>query len=84
MLTVLPVEVHLPLVFLLALQSLVHLLHHPLTSLRPMQEATRTCLLHHLCAHKPRQLTEPIRAVHNGVTVATLSIPQQEIAVYGG
>lgn len=83
MLTVLHVEAHLPLVLLLSLQGLVHLLPHPLTGLCPVQEATRARFLHHLSAHKPRQLAEAVRAVHDGVTLATLGIPKKEVAVWG-
>jgi hypothetical protein len=48
-----------------------------------VQEATCACFLHHLSAHKPCQLAEAVRAVHDGVTLATLGIPKKEVAVCG-
>lgn len=81
-LTVFSIEADLPLVLLLALQGFVHLLDHILTGLIPMEEVACAHLLHHLCPHKAGQLTEPIWAVHDGVTVMTLSVSQEEITVW--
>lgn len=80
-LTVFPVEAHLPLVLLLALQGFVHLLDQALVGLGPVQEAAGAGLLHHLRPHEAGQLTEAVRTVDDGVVVATLGISQQEVAV---
>ena len=75
-LTVFPIEVDLSLVLLLALQSFVYLLDHALNGLCSMEKAAGASFLHHLGPNKSGQLTKPVRAVHDGVTMATLSIPQ--------
>lgn len=74
LLTILSVEADLSLVFLLALQGFVNLLDHSFTSLSSIEEAAGASFLHHLGPNKARQLTKPIRAVHDGVAMATLSI----------
>lgn len=84
MLTTLPIEAHLPLVLLLALQSFVHLLDYTLMGLGSVEEAAGTSFLHHLAPNKAGQLTKPIRAVHNGVAITTLSISQEEVTVCKG
>lgn len=80
-LTVFPVEADFSLVLLLALQSLVHLLDHAFVGLDSVEEAAGASLLHHLGANEAGQLTEAVRAVHDGVATATLSISQQEVTV---
>ena len=82
-LTVLAVEADLPLVLLLALQGLVHLGHGPLAGLVAVQEAAGAVLLHDLGADEAGQLAEAVRAVNDGVAMATLSVPQQKVAVCG-
>lgn len=84
MLTILPIEAHLPLVLLLALQSFVHLLDYALIGLGSVEESAGTSFLHHLAPNKAGQLTKPIRAVHNGVAITTPSISQEEVAVCKG
>ena len=79
--TVLPVEADLSLVLLLALQRFVHLRDRPLAGLIAVQEATCAVLLHDLGANKARKLAEAVRAVDNGVAMATLSVSQQKVAV---
>ncbi len=74
--TIFPVEADFFLVLLLALQSLVHLLDCALAGLGSMEEAAGTSFLHHLSANKASELTKPIREVHNGIAITTLSIPQ--------
>lgn len=73
-LTIFPVEAGLSLIFLLALQSFLHLLDHAIAGLGPVQEPAGAGFLHHLGPSEASQLTETIRAVHNGVTMATLGI----------
>lgn len=83
-LTVFPVEAHLPLVLLLALQGFVQLLDQALIGFGSVQEATGAGLLHHLVPDEAGQLTEAIGAVDDGVTVAILRASEQEVAVCGG
>lgn len=83
-LTILPIEAHLSLVLLLALQSFVHLLDYTLIGLGSMEEAAGTSFLHHLGPNKAGQLTKPVRAVHDGVAIATLGVSQQEVTVCKG
>lgn len=71
-LTVFPVEAHLPLVLLLALQGFVHLLDQALVGFGSMQEATGAGLLHHLRPDEAGQLTKAVRAVDDGVSMAIL------------
>lgn len=80
-LTIFPIEADFSLVLLLALQSFVHLLDYTLVGLGSMEEVTGTRFLHHLAPNKASQLTKPVRAVHDGVAITTLSISQQEVTV---
>lgn len=73
-LTTFPIKADFSLVFLLILQSFVYLLDHIFIGLGPMEETAGTRFLHHLSPNKPSQLTKSIRAVHDGVAIATLSI----------
>lgn len=75
-LTIFLVELDLGLVLLLTLQRFLHALCHLLACPGAVQEVTAAVLLHYFCPGKTRQLTEPIRAVNNGVTTVTLSVPQ--------
>lgn len=79
--TIFPIETDFSLVLLLSLQSLVYSLGHALTGLGPMEKVAGTGFLHHLSPNKAGQLAKPIRAVHNRVAIATLSISQQEVTV---
>lgn len=83
-LTIFPVEADFSLVLLLALQSFVHLLDHTLVGLGSMEEAAGASFLHHLGPDEACQLTKPIRAVHDGVTMTTLRVSQQEVTVCKG
>lgn len=83
-LTIFLIEADLSLVPLLALQSFVDFLYQALVCLCSMQEAAGTRLLHHFCPNKAGQLTKPIRAVHDGVAVPTLSVSQEEVTVCKG
>lgn len=80
-LTIFPIEADLSLVLLLALQSLVHLLDYTLAGLSSVEEAAGARFLHYLCPNKAGQLTKPVRAVHDGVAVTTLSVSQEEVTV---
>lgn len=84
LLTILPIEADFSLVLLLALQSFVHLLDYILIGLGSMEEAAGASFLHHLSPNKAGQLTEPVRAVHDGVPMATLRISQEEVTVCKG
>ncbi|TNN52776.1 hypothetical protein EYF80_037009 [Liparis tanakae] len=81
LLTIFPVEADFSLVLLLALQGLVQLLDDALVGLRSVEEAAGAGLLHHFGPREAGQLTKPIGAVHDGIAVATLSIPQKEVAI---
>ena len=81
-LTVLSVEADLRLVLSLALQDLLQLLGDTLAGVRPVQEVTLARLLHDLRPPKAGELAEAVGAVHYGVSTATLSISQQEVAVW--
>lgn len=80
-LTAFPVEAHLPLVLLLALQGFVYLLDQALIGFGSVQEATGAGLLHHLRPDEAGQFTEAVGAVDDGVAVAALGTSQQEVAV---
>lgn len=75
-LTIFLVKADFSLVLLLALQSFVYLLDYTFIGLDTMEEAAGTSFLHHLSTSKAGQLTKPIRAVHDGVAMTTLSISQ--------
>lgn len=75
-LTIFPIEADFSLVLLLALQSFVYLLDYTFIGLGSDEEAAGTSFLHHLIPNMACQLTKPIRAVHDGVAITTLSISQ--------
>lgn len=76
MLTIFLIKADFSLVLLLAFQSFVYLLDQTFTGLCSVEEAAGTGFLHHLSPSKAGQLAKTIRAVHNGVAIATLSISQ--------
>lgn len=63
------------------IQSALDLGRQLVTCLRPIQKVARTALLHQLSASVACQLTEPIRAVHDGVEGLYLGIPQHKVAI---
>lgn len=74
--TVFLFKTHFGLVLLVAVQGFVYLLHHAVAGLGSLEEAAGARFLHHLGADEAGQITKAIRAVHNGVTMTTLGIPQ--------
>lgn len=57
-------------------------LHHQLiTGLRPIQEMTRTALLHQFCTGIASEFTEAIRTIHDGVQRLDLRVPQHKVTV---
>ena len=63
------------------LQGGVDVLDDGVVGLGAVEELAGAALLHHLGAHKARQLAEAIRAVHDRVALRHLRIGQDEVAV---
>lgn len=55
-----------------------------LAGVSPVQEAAAAVLLHHLSPREPRQFTEAVWAVDDGVASVALGVTQQEITVCEG
>lgn len=83
LLTILSIEADFSPVLLMALQGLVQPLQCWLAGLRTVEEAAAASFLHDLGTAVACELTESVRAVHNGKAPWALCVGQQEVAVCG-